>query len=289
MKIEIKDDFDLDKIMVSGQCFRMKKLDENGTEPVFLSISNDNILLISQIDKTTYLSSCTENEWKKIWSTYFDLSRNYQKIRDVSKGEHKFVDECMDYGRGLRILKQDPWEMLITFIISQRKSMPAIATSVEKLCKSFGDKVSLKSVATSFNGKVERNKDLPDFIWAFPTPEQLCKASMLDIQKCGVGYRAEYIKEAAQAVQSGSLDLQACNKLDDESLFEELCKVKGIGKKVANCIMLFGFGRVSRAPIDVWIERVIKEDFGGKNPFDDFADVAGIIQQYLFFFKTQTK
>lgn len=266
MQVIIKDDFDLEKIMNSGQVFRIQKSDNDS----YCIVHQDKILYISKDGSNTYNVSCDQRTWNETWRDYFDLNRDYSKIRKDYAGNNNFVDVTMNFGQGLRILKQDPWEMLITFIISQRKSMKAIKSSIDKICLQFG-------------------VCLDDEIYKFPSPQNLCQASISEIQACGVGYRADYIKSAAESVATGALDLCSCAKKDDGELFYELCKVKGVGTKVANCIMLFGFGRVGRAPIDVWIERVIQDEFGGVNPFPEFGDVAGIIQQYFFFFKTQNK
>lgn len=255
-------DFDLQKIMKSGQVFRMTKEGE-----AYQIISSDKLLRLSSIEDVP----------DGYWHNYFDLERDYAAIRNAACGKYPFIDECMQFGEGLRILRQDPWEMVITFIISQRRSMTSIATCVERLCQKFGTKLSVE-----VNGE-------PVNYHAFPTPEQLCEASEAAIQSCGVGYRASYIKDAAAKIASGEINLSRCQTWTDAELKNELLSIKGVGEKVANCIMLFGFARTSCAPIDVWIDRVIKNDLEGHNPFPEYGDVAGIIQQYLFFYKTQTK
>ncbi len=266
MRLKIKDDFDIKKIKNSGQVFRITEVAQDH----YTLVHKDNILDISVIATDTYELSCNKDIWQDVWFDYFDMARNYENVRAACRGKNSFIDMTLEFGAGLRILHQDPWEMLITFIISQRKSMSAIATSVEALCQRFGS-------------------ELDNRVYQFPTAEQLCSITESEIQSCGVGYRAEYIKRAAQMVASGELDLKRCEELCDEELGSELLTVRGVGPKVANCIMLFGFGRVSRAPIDVWIQRVIDEDLGGSNPFPKYGEFAGIVQQYLFYFKTQTK
>lgn len=288
-EIYIKDDFDLEKIRTSGQCFRVRKLDRNqGDDPQTYSlIFRDHYL---ELHKSNYIKetselgqryqiSCSESEWDSIWSNYFDLQTNYADIRKEHYKDNDFTDICMNFGTGLRILRQDPWEMLITFIISQRRSMPAIASAVDKICNMFGDTITTRDTISS----IETTYKL------FPTPEQLANAKTAEIAKAGVGYRVEYIKCAAEMVSSGELDLVKLGILDDDKLYSELCRVKGVGTKVANCVMLFGYHRVGRAPVDVWIERVINQDFNGVNPFPKYGDVAGIIQQYFFYYKTQTR
>ena len=267
--IKIEDDFDLEKIMYSGQVFTLKKEESGKEEPLYSVFSGNHFLKIRETSSETYEVSCSREEFDSFWANYFDLNRNYSKLRASLFGKNDFLDESLKFGKGLRILRQDPWEMIVTFIISQRRSMAAIRCAVAKIVKMFGD---------------ERD----DFVH-FPSPETLARASSADVRACGVGYRAEYIIDAAQKVLSGEISISECEKLSDEDLFLKLCEIKGVGEKVANCIMLFGFGRTSRAPVDVWIKRVIDEAFNGKNPFPDYGDVAGIVQQYMFYWKTQHK
>ena len=266
--VTINDDFDLEKIRLSGQIFRMARLETEG-EPEYTLIRGHSQLKIKQVDKHDYCVNCTDEEFRKLWQPYFDLQRSYAEIRERFKGENDFVDMTLDFGQGLRILRQDPWEMIVTFIISQRRSMPAIATAVDKLCTLYGEDCGL--------------------FYSFPTPEKICRLTENDIRVCGVGYRAPYILDAANRVVAGDVSLSACEEMSDEGLFAKLCEIKGVGTKVANCIMLFGFGRTARAPIDVWIERVIDQEFAGKNPFPNYGEYAGIIQQYMFFWRTQNK
>lgn len=268
--ITISDDFDLEKIRKSGQCFRVIRCDGEGS-PIFSVVSKNHYLEMSSsasgADK--WKISCSKKEFSDFWVPYFDLDRSYEVIRNQAQCDNAFLNEALDFGCGLRILKQDPWEMIITFIISQRRSMPAIATAVEKICHCFGEN----------NGN----------FYEFPSAEKFASLNEAELRDCGIGYRAPYVLDAARRVASGDTDLDACASMADDELFSELCKIKGVGTKVANCIMLFGFSRFASAPVDVWIQRVIDKEFAGKNPFPAFGDVAGIIQQYLFFYITQTK
>lgn len=301
--VRIEDDFDMEKVRTSGQCFRISRLDD-GT---YRAIARDKVLYLREVDSgradepggsalgaaagnsavdenaeahtdgkgagARWEVSCTPEEWEAFWSLYFDLGRDYSAIRAACEGRNAFVDEAMGYGRGLRILKQDPWEMLITFIVSQRKNMPAIASAVEQLAQRFGSPVA-----------TERGT-----VHAFPTPEQLAAASEDDLRACSLGYRAPYIAETTRQVLSGELDLAALADADDDALFEELQKARGVGAKVANCVCLFGYGRTSQVPIDVWIARAIQEECEGVDPFAQFGDNAGIMQQYVFYYMTDRR
>lgn len=267
MQIEIHDDFDLEKITTCGQCFRAKAID-NG---LFRFVSGEHVIYIKETGDHQFDVSCTDNEWKEFWASYFDLGRSYQNIYNDECEKHDIVRKAMDYGRGLRILRQDPWEMLITFTISQRKSIPAISKSVEALAEKYGHPIK-----TNY-----------ETIYSFPTPEEMVHATIDELQNCSLGYRAPYIYDAIQKVSSGILNLKALTDYDDEELFNALQTVNGVGKKVANCICLFGYGRMARVPVDVWILRAIQEDCHGEDPFILFENNAGIIQQYIFYYKKQ--
>lgn len=265
MQIEIQDDFDLAKISSCGQCFRVKIFDD-GT---YRFITEDYIIYIRKTGENTYEVSCGAKEWDEIWRIYFDLGRNYRKLREKESKKHPFVQEAIECGRGLRVLRQSPWEMLVTFIISQRKSIPAIAKAVETLAEKYGH-----TIETEYES-----------VRAFPTPEELQGITEDELRECKLGYRARYVSDAVDKVASGTLDLGAIADYEDKRLFQELLTVYGVGRKVADCVCLFGYGRTARAPVDVWIGRAIQEECGGKDPFPLFERYAGIIQQYIFYYE----
>ncbi len=265
MQIEIRDDFDLEKISTSGQCFRVRKFDD-GT---YRFITGDQVIYIRKIEKYQFTVSCNEEDWKNTWSAYFDLGRSYKEIYDAEYNKHPFVREAMDYGRGLRILRQQVWEMLVTFIISQRKSIPAIAKSVEMLAAKYGHQIFTEY----------------ETIFSFPSPQEMGSASEDDLAACSLGYRTGYVLDAIYQVSSGNLDLITISTYSDKELLEKLQTVHGVGKKVANCVALFGYGRMGCVPVDVWISRAIEKECKGSDPFYLFGENAGIIQQYVFYYE----
>lgn len=265
MLVEIQDDFDLQKIALSGQCFRVRQFDD-GT---YRFVTGDSYIYIKNMGNHLFSVSSDADEWNHIWRKYFDFDRCYREIFDKEYNKHPFVNTAMEFGRGLRILRQEPWEMLITFIISQRKSIPAIATAVETLATQYGHCIST---------------DL-EMLKTFPTPHELKMVSKEDLEKCKLGYRAPYVFDAIQKVLSGTLDLQYLNKKDDEYILKSLQQIYGVGKKVANCVSLFAYGRISCVPIDIWISRAIENECKGISPFHLFDENAGIIQQYIFYYK----
>lgn len=269
MVVEIQDDFDLAKITMSGQCFRTKQFEDG----VFRFIMGEHVIYLKQIEERKYDVSCDAWEWENIWYDYFDLNRNYEDIYRSECDKHEFVTRAINYGRGIRVLRQDPWEMLLTFIISQRKSIPAIAKAVEALAVTYGHEIT-----TNY-----------ETIFTFPMPAELCDASAEELNGCSLGYRTPYILDAVKQVISGRLDLAGIAGYQDEDLFQELQNVYGVGKKVANCVCLFAYGRTARVPVDVWISRAIQEECGGDSPFELFGENAGIIQQYVFYYEKSSQ
>ena len=265
MKITIEDDFDLHKITYSGQCFRALQLSDDtyrfvtGRHCVELT---DRALPGGKKrtgDATELIASCAKKEWDEIWHPYFDLDTCYSDVRG-SIGDDPYLQRAADAGAGIRILRQEPFETLISFIISQRKSIPAIRTSVEKLVSLYG--------RDGF----------------FPDPEDMAEAGEDELKSCGMGYRTPYILSAVGRIVRKEIDLEALKKLDDEELFGSLKTFYGVGDKVANCVALFAYHRTGRAPIDTWIGKVINEQYGGTDPFPAYGEYAGIMQQYIFYY-----
>ncbi len=269
LNIIISDDFDPEKIAVCGQTFRAVSVEEG----VWRFITGEHVLYLEDLGKGGWEASCDETAWSEIWTPYFDLGRNYQRMRKAIHRDNAYTEEVCEAGRGIRILRQDPWETLVTFIISQRRSIPAIRTCVEKLCAALGPEIV-----------TER-----ETLHRFPSPEAVMEADPEVLASCGVGYRLPYIRDAAERVVSGALDLWDLAELPDEALLAELLRVKGVGVKVAGCVALFGYGRMACAPVDVWIARAIHEFFDGKDPFESQGELAGLLQQYMFYYAQQRK
>jgi N-glycosylase/DNA lyase len=256
------DEFDLGKIEESGQCFRLRRTEDN----VWENVAGNRFLRVERLGEGRFGFSCTEEEFDGYWKNYFDLGRDYRAVQRLVPDDDAFLRSAVSFGDGIRILRQEPFEMLITFIISQRKNIPAIRRAVETLCDRYGEPID-----TPWG---ERR--------AFPTAERL--ASCADLSGCSLGYREKYVLSAARDAACGKTDVCAMSALGDEELKAKLKEVYGVGEKVANCVMLFGYGRLGAFPRDVWINRVLSEVYG--DAFDEkrYAGVGGIIQQYMFFF-----
>jgi len=259
MKKSFKDDFDLNVIAESGQCFRFNQTGEN----TFQVIAQKKVLTIKDMGQNTFDFDCSSDDYKKIWHKYFDMDTDYSSIRESVK-DNKFLCDCAAHSVGMRILNQDKWEMVVSFIISQRKSIPAIKTSIERLCELCGDKID-------------------DENHAFPTPGQILYADVNKLANCGLGYRLPYILKAAELFYEEPDITERLDKLTDEELLEELKKMQGVGDKVASCIALFGFHRLNFFPKDVWINRALDEHFPDGFDMNLYAPYNGVIQQYIFY------
>ena len=256
------DNYDLDKTLKSGQMFRYKE-DESG---IFRVISRDKICFVKQTE-TGIVVKTPETKEKVLgpddvyWRNYFGFGRSYAKLEELSRG-NAFLEEVIKYNQGLRILKQDSWECLISFIISQQKRIPQIQQSIEKLCAATG-------------------KELIGGIFAFPTAEELLS---LSIDRVGLGYRKGYVLGAAYLVREGILNLNSitADKVSYKTAMQQLYTVRGVGPKVANCIALFGLGFMEAFPVDTHISKILAlpemTNFNAKA----YGDLAGVMQQYLF-------
>ena len=255
------DNFALQQIAESGQCFRW--FEKSKSIPRYNIVADGKVLDIMQNNNCFYLS-CAQGEYDTFWHSYFDLNTNYEQFGQTIDSNDAFLSSAYQHGSGIRILRQPLWETIVSFIISQRKSIPAIKTSIERLCKAYGDKIK----GTEY--------------YAFPEPKQLLNMTRDD---CGLGYRLPYINELAKKVVNGEFDLEQLYELDHESAKKQLLSVCGIGEKVANCILLFGLGHIEACPIDVWVQRIVDEEYNGIVPKWMKSECAGILQQWTFFYK----
>lgn len=263
---------DMKKIADSGQIFRFNVYDDE-----FSLVAGDKLLFIKE-DKKGYILSCSEKEFNEFWLDYFDLRLDYGDFEKNIPETDVFLKDAAKYSYGIRILNQDKWEMLISFIISQRKSIPAIKSSIEKLAKVYGKKIDMKIP------EFIKNIDADTEFYTFPTPKELANADIEALNACSLGYRSPYIEASAKAVYRKDIDLNAIDSLDDEELLKALMSLKGVGIKVANCVALFGYHRIAAFPIDVWIKRMIDEHYDGEFPLELYKGYAGVIQQYIFYY-----
>ena len=249
-----------------GQAFRWRPHGDG-----FRAAVGDKLITVEERGGGLYFSAnCDPEALASAVTDYFDLDRDYDEIERVISAD-TYVAEAMKTCRGLRILKQEPFEALISFIISQNNNVPRIKNIVETLCGCFGE-------------------PLGDGVCSFPTAKKLASLREEDLAPLRCGYRARYIIEAARKVASGELDLAAAAAADEDACMRALKGVTGVGDKVAACVMLFGLGRLDSFPMDVWMKRVVRTLYGGAPDVRGlFGGYAGVAQQYLFVLARQEK
>jgi len=272
-------DFDAKHIFECGQCFRWAKEDDGS----YTGIAFGKVLNVkSDYDKkTVVLGNTGLKDFWNIWFEYFDLGRDYGAIKEVLS-EDPVLHMAINYGKGIRILKQEPWELLISYIMSANNSIPMISRSISLLSEMYGKQVC-------YRGKA---------YYTFPTPEELLGAGIEGISLCRAGFRCKYIYQAVKIVNSGEIRLEEIAALDIYDARRSLMKVPGVGPKVADCIMLFSMQKYEAYPVDVWVKRVTEYFFLGRDvkmkeiqhfAEGKFGSMAGFAQEYLFYYARELK
>lgn len=283
-------DFHLNQVLECGQCFHFARTDSgiNPDEYEYEIVAKDRILHIKEepsSDGVRLTFFNTEDwEYQTIWKQYFDLERDYAEIKyNIIQADPRLEDIVSQNG-GIRILNQDFFETLISFIVSQNKQIPQIKQVVNNLSTELGTKFDVTMI----------DRLSSEFDSFFPTAEQLQSATEEEVRKSKCGFRAPYIKDAAEKVYSGEITAEKLAGLDDDAARELLMSIHGVGEKVANCVMLFGLGRRSAFPVDVWMKRICEylyydETDTPKSIIEEdakkrFGRYAGYAQQYLFMY-----
>lgn len=252
----------MEQIEKSGQCFRIKNIGENR----YSVITGDYYLELDDFGNGDFDFYCTEEEFQKVWKKYFDLDTDYGRIIADIDSADEYLSAAGKFGSGIRILNQDLWEMLVTFIISQRMSIPRIASIVENLCEGLGT----------------RHESAGKIYYSFPTPEQMAAG---DLSKFSLGYRDKYIRKLAEDVTYGQLSLEyLLEEHETEDYVRFLCSIYGVGIKVANCTVLFGMHQLKAFPVDTWINRIVEREYNGSFPVEEY-EYPGVLQQYIFYFE----
>lgn len=257
-KIHIKntENFVLAQTLDCGQCFRWSQNDDG----VWGGIAFGKYIELYKKDSDIIISGSNQDDFENIWANYFDLDRDYgQIIKEVSV--HPTIARATEFCSGIRLLNQEPWEALCSFIISQNNNIPRIKGIVERLCENFGDKI--------VGG------------YTFPSAETVAKLSVEELAVIRSGFRAKYIIDAAQKVVSNEINLDALRTANYNLARDTLMAIKGVGPKVADCVLLYGLGHIEAFPRDVWIKRALTQMFDGELP-ECAIQYAGIVQQYIF-------
>ncbi|MBR3833936.1 MAG: DNA-3-methyladenine glycosylase 2 family protein [Lachnospiraceae bacterium] len=272
--IDELNDFDIEEVLECGQCFHFTKLGDKRYE----IISFGKYLRIFQEPDKLILYNTTKEEFEGLWRRYFDLDTDYAHIKSRILNLDIRLKEAVYEKPGIRILKQDFFETLISFIISQNKQIPHIKQIVHTISERFGDAIILE------DGRR---------VYAFPTVEQLSVVTEEKLRECKVGFRAPYIKCAVDMVASGEISKEKLLSMSVKEAREKLMTIKGVGEKVANCVLLFGLGFTDTFPVDVWMKRIMEymyfDEPQDKKTIEAFAmgkygELAGYAQQYLFFY-----
>ena len=271
--------FVISQTLECGQCFRFINLSHEN----YCVVAYSRVLNILQDENFIVLKNTSEEDFKNIWIRYFDLDRNYDEIKSRISANDEILKKAVEFAPGIRILNQDRFECLISFIISQNNRIPMIKKVINNISKKYGKYIC------SFGEE--------DY-YAFPTPEELSKADEAGLMECRTGFRAKYIMDAVSKVLNGEVIFNV-EDLSTDSLREMLMSIKGVGPKVADCTMMFSFGRCETFPTDVWVKRIMSElYFDGceanikdihKKAYDFFGDYAGYAQQYLFNYAREFK
>ena len=266
-------DFTLSQILECGQCFHFDKLDEE----VYEVVAFGRAVKMEQTDKVLRIYGSYMEDYEGIWKLYLDMDNDYGLIKQSVIKADGALKTAVDEKSGIHILNQDFFETLISFIVSQNKSIPQIKQCVKNISHRFGDEV------IGYNGEA---------FYVFPDVQRLHDATEEELRECKVGFRAPYIKNATEAVYSGAVTKEKLDELDIAQARELLMTIKGVGEKVANCVLLFGLGRREAFPVDVWMKRIMEQMyFDGKDTkkqdieafaVNKFGDLGGYAQQYLF-------
>lgn len=272
-------DFDVGQTLECGQCFHFKKIDENE----YGVVAFGKLLHIRQENESVIFYDTTEEEYENIWKKYFDLDRDYGEIKEFLVEKDRELKKAIDQMRGVRILRQEFFETLISFIISQNKQIPHIKQIVATISRKYGE----------YLGTIGEEE-----FFGFPSCERMLEITLEDLKECKTGFRAPYIKDAVEKVCDKTIDEEILREANVDVCIQELQKIKGVGEKIGNCVMLFGLEKREAFPIDVWIKRIMEYMyFEGEKSKDEIAEFAkerfgkygGYAQQYLFYYGRENK
>lgn len=269
-EIKRPENFDIEQIFDCGQCFRFYSAQRAvGEHKIYEGVAFDRYIRIEQRENTVIFYNTDRAEYHDIWRRFFDIDTDYAGI---ARGfcDDKTLCTAAEYSKGIRILKQDGWEALCSFIISQNNNIPRIKGIIERMSEQYGKKVYENA------GKA---------YYSFPTPRALYDAGVDAIFALKTGFRAKYIYDAAKCVCENPSFLEEISFLDTGTASERLQKIKGVGKKVAACTLLFGFEKYDSFPVDVWVKRILEKYYPDGQSHHFSGEYAGIAQQYLFYYE----
>lgn len=281
-------DFNARQVFDCGQCFRFESADDGSYTGTargrIINVSCEkNTLTIANASETDMTAEEMQKDFENIWSEYFDLERDYSKIKKSLRKRDPIIGKAIEAGEGIRILKQNPWETVVSFIISQNNNIPRIKKCIDSLAENFGQRIGRSR--PEFGGR--EYFDIPSF-------EVMSGLNLEDLDVCRLGYRSRYLIETAGTIaKDGGKKLY---ELSGDEAFAYVSSLCGVGPKVANCITLFSMEGLDRFPVDVWIKKIMHEMYGfdeddmtGMEEFarEMYGKYGGIAQQYLFYYARQ--
>lgn len=269
-------DFSVFKSFDCGQCFRFNAISDSELDCEVGGVALGKYVSFGMAGDELVITGSTAEDYRNIWEHYLALDEDYASLNGMIVGaldgdDRAVMERAVELSRGIRILRQEPWEALCSFIISQNNNIPRIKKIISSLCRTFGEKI----------GETDA--------YSFPTPDALAAAGEERLFELKTGFRAAYIADAARRVASGELELDALCALGDyEQAKAALMTVRGVGPKVADCTLLFGLGYMEAFPVDTWMKKVALRHFAGQLDHTRFGRAAGLAQQYLFYMERYT-
>lgn len=259
--------FDLYQICRSGQCFRMTAM-ECGRVQI---LAGNRLLEAAPGEREgEWLFSCSEKEFETFWYSYFDLEHDYGRWIAGINPNDRYLQSAAEFGSGIRILRQDLWEMIVSFLISQQNNITRIRRCIENICEAYGEPVT-NGAGTNW--------------YAFPTPEALADLDEDALKACNLGYRSKYVVRAAKSVRDHEIDLEAVAHMSYKKAREELLKLFGVGEKVADCICLFSLHHLQAFPVDTHIRQALDAHYKRGFPNRRYRGFQGVMQQYIFYYE----
>lgn len=264
--------FELNHIFDCGQCFRWE-IQENGN---YIGVAFERVIEVEKKGNDVIIYNTNEDDFKSIWGEYFDLYRDYSTIKDILSKD-PILEEAIKFGEGIRLLKQDPFEIIISFIISANNRIPMIKKVISNISEAWGNPIEYK-------GKI---------FYSFPTIDKLLNCTIEDFENCRTGFRGKYIKSTIDILFKDTMFIDNLKSSSDNQCYLNLQKLNGVGPKVADCIMLFSLSKYSSFPVDVWVKRAMQYFYLAPdvslNKIRDFAinkfgELSGFAQQYLFYY-----
>ncbi|MBE6623401.1 MAG: DNA-3-methyladenine glycosylase 2 family protein [Ruminococcaceae bacterium] len=258
--------FVLKDIFDCGQCFRFNKREDGS----YYGVAHGKYIEIFQDQNEIIIKNSSLNEFKSIWKDFFDLEFDYTDCIKQFPSDN-VLNTAASFANGIRILHQEHWETLCSFIISQNNNIPRIKKIIEALCSTYGDVI--------FTDENEKK------YYSFPSPERILEAGEKNIFNLKTGFRAKYIIDAAKKVAEGEVSFEEIETASTDEAMKMLCKICGVGPKVASCVLLFSFRKYDCFPIDVWVKKILEKYYPDFKSKEYFGKYAGIAQQYLFYYE----